>query len=103
MNLIIIATSSRKCRNGTVKSHEPPYIAGPQQYHIFSRSRNTMSSSNYMISRHYSPEAASPDFDCIIPAAYNAEGSVGIVLCGIAASPLMSLKIVEQNIRTKKQ
>jgi hypothetical protein len=49
-----------------------------------------------MISKtYYIPEAANPDFGCIIPAAYNAEGSVGIVGCGIAPSPLMSLKIVE--------
>jgi hypothetical protein len=62
-----------------------------------------MNISNYMISRHYSPEATNPDFGCIIPAAYNAEGSVGIVRCGIAPSPLMSLKIVEQNIRINDQ
>jgi hypothetical protein len=49
-----------------------------------------------MISKtYYIPEAANPDFGCIIPAAYNAEESVGIVGCGIAPSPLMSLKIVE--------
>ena len=56
-----------------------------------------------MISGYYSLEAASPDFDCIITAPYNAEESAGIVLCCIAPSPLMSLKIVEWNIRIKKQ
>ncbi len=50
-----------------------------------------------------SPVETNPDFGCIIPDPYKVEGSVGIDLCDMAASPFMSLKMVGQRVRSERR